>query len=145
MRAKADQTAGFPDGELLLTTIAVISYTIFLVLLLNTAVTLDGACLYTFWLPHPNQYVSPYWITVALVSGLVIWALLGLFVNLRAGRTKLWSILYYAAAAVILGWWLYNLAGFRDAMQYERGVISQDQYFDQFEIFLEPHQCHDFE
>lgn len=143
MRKRPQQSVAFPDGEILLTIVAATSYLLFLLLLINSAATMGGACLYTFWLPYQTQYFSPYWLSLSLVSGLVVLALIGLVVSIRGGRRQLWSIVYYATAIFVLGWWLYDMVGFWNAMQYERGLLTINEYYDQVPIpqWIEPHQC----
>ena len=137
------ETEALPDGQVLLTTVAVISYFLFLCLFIYTAVTLDSACLYTFWLPYENQLFSPYWLTVAMASGLFIWGLFGLAMSGRRGLEAKWMIVYYAMATILLSWWLYDLWGFWNAMQYERGLLNFEQYYGELAnpVLGEPHQC----
>ena len=139
----SEKFRGYPEGEFLLTIVAAISYLLFQFLLMYSATTIDGKCLYTFWLPYQNDYFSPYWLSVVLVSVLVIWASTGLLVTILKNKRKWWRICYFCVATFVLGWWLYDMSGFWQAMQYERGLISAEQYYKDFPIakFSERHQC----
>lgn len=131
------------DGALLFTTIAAISYFFFLFLLIFTAVTLDGHCLYTFWLKYTHVPFSPYWLTVVTVSILCLWAF-GAFLHALLRRPlQIGRIIYFAVAFVIVGGWLYDLHGFWNAMQYERNELSAEQFFGVHTSALRvtPHQC----
>lgn len=132
------------DKPLVFTIVAVGVYLIFLYLLIFTALTLDGSCLYTFWLPNKWNFFTPYWMTVAVALVLMLWALLNLALCLRE-ESRLWlHVAFYGVASVILAWWLYDLWGLWEAMAYERGEISGTDYFGRMLMRLvrnDPHEC----
>jgi hypothetical protein len=137
------RTPALPDLELLLTVVVLVCYLLFWLLFVNSAITLDGACLYTFWLPDKDQISSPYWLVAFLVTALLIWAVVGFFACVRCPGEKRWVAIYYVVVAAILAWWAYNLIGLWEAMQYERGEISAAQYFGDNvnPEWMQPHQC----
>ena len=59
MPRKEVQESSMPGGRALLTIVAAISFFLYQYLIIHTAVTMDGACLYTFWLPYKDQWFSP--------------------------------------------------------------------------------------
>ena len=147
MPVRSPNEFSLTDDKVLLTTVTAIIYFIFLYLLINTAATLESGCFYTFWLPSVDELFSPYWIFVAIVVLLLLWALKGLVWNLVSTTKRNWLNLgYYAIAVFVIGYWLYDLNGFWTTMQYERGEISADEYYGDLldRVMLqpdEPHRC----
>ena len=114
-----------------------------LIVIFTSIVGLDGACLYSFWLPEINWWQNPFWLVVAIVCGLLLLSLF-LLVDGLSNRTPSRVVVGLTAVA-LLGLWLNSLNWLWDAMLYEKGEISADQWFIAQErpalLMDEPHIC----
>ncbi len=119
----------FFEEPLLLSTVAITIFIFYRILTIYSGVTLDNECLYTVWLPYEDQYYSPFWLLVTIVVCLTAWALLSLVISIKKGMTQIWYIAYYIFAIAAFIGWFYTLWYFWHTMQFERGLITELQYF----------------
>jgi len=91
-----------------------------------TATGKQGICMYSFWTPSQNWWQSPYWLVVIIVAGLLILSLFLLVEGIASSsRTK---VVTGVLAAAILAIWLYGLNGLWNAMLFEKGQISVEEW-----------------
>jgi hypothetical protein len=86
----------------------------------------QGICMYSFWIPSQHWWQNPYWLVVAIVFGFLILSLFLLVEGIASkSRTKMVTAIL---AAAILTIWLYGLNGFWNAMLFEKGEISTEDW-----------------
>ena len=106
----------------------VLSYLIFqLILIFVATVGLKGDCLHTFWLPHADWWQSPFWLTVVIVSLLLAFSAFVCAEGIRATSTS--RAAFGIVAIIVLGYWLYGMYGMWQAMLYETGALSSEEWF----------------
>ncbi len=111
----------YPATFLVITTAGL--YLIFQLIVLYGALMLEGVCLYSFWLPYEQWWLTPYWGFLVAIVGLFVLAM-ALFIRGCAGRYPV-SIVAGLVLAISLGLWIYGMTGLWRAMQYEKGFIPQ--------------------
>ena len=123
-----------------------ICYFLFQYLVIHTATTLDGQCLYTFWESSEHGPASPFVMFVILVAVLAIISIVKLIAALgKPKRLRTWQPWYYLTTCIVLGFWLKGLWDFNYVMRYERGEIPVEAYLEKMEftvvLFDGPHVC----
>ena len=112
---------------ILLSITVALTYFVFHLVAIVSTYTLDGACLYTFWTPFISWWKNPYWLVVIIVVGLGILAVTMLFDGIRRHQVLRWFTGGFVL--LLLAFWGFGLRGLWDAMEYERGNLSADEWF----------------
>jgi hypothetical protein len=111
----------------LVISIALFYFLFQLIFIFVATVGLDGECLYTFWLSGEAWWRSPYWLVVTIVATFVVMSLFAIADGVRsAGTTK---TVFGIVAIIVLGLWLYSLNGLWEAMLFEKGEISSEDWY----------------
>lgn len=110
-----------------LVTLTVAGWLAFFLVAINTSMYGGGQCLHTSWLPEGSPWLSPYWLFVALVSGLSLFSIALLIDGIASGNRV--NQVVGVSAALVLAIWLFGLNGLWRAMQYERGELSAEEWF----------------
>jgi hypothetical protein len=107
----------------------VIFYFLYQLIFISSAVTgRVGSCIYEFWTPHQEWWRNPYWLVVAIVSGLL---LLSTVLAIEGIARKDWTkVASGSLACVVLTLWLYGLSGLWNAMQFEKGEIPAEVWYE---------------
>jgi hypothetical protein len=106
----------------------VLFYLLFQAIVIFVAtVGLDGECLYTFWLPQETWLQSPFWLVVSVVSLFMISSLLTVVRALLTSHKA--NAVFGIVAIGVVGFWLLGLNGLWKAMLFERGEISEAEWY----------------
>ena len=115
-------------GIAILSISIVIFYLLFLIIVIFVVtVGLEGDCLYTFWLPQESWLQSPFWLVVSVVTLLMILSMLALVRAVSLGRIA--NAVFGIVAVGVLGFWLLGLNGLWKAMLFERGEITEAEWY----------------
>ena len=122
---------------MLLATVVAISYFLFQLLLIFSAVSLDG-CLYEFWAPEGWSIFSIQGAFAVLVSALIVWVAMWFKRCLAAEPQVPWYAVatFFGVAIVVLGLWARALFHMHRAFQYERGLLPASQWFSEHQLFM---------
>lgn len=121
---------------LLLATFVAISYFLFQLLLIFSAVSLDS-CLYEFWSPHGPSLISLHGLFLLLVSLFLLWSAVWCVraYKIRNLSPLIHSAAFGTAAVGILLLWLRALLHMHRAFAYERGELSAELWFTDQQLF----------
>lgn len=83
--------------------------------------------MYAFWAPSADWLQNPFWYVVSIVAGLALLTTHQFVVGLVKHSPYYW----FTAAffLVFLGFWASGLYDLWNAMLYERGILSADEWF----------------
>jgi hypothetical protein len=106
------------------------TYFLFQLLVIYTANQLEGRCLFTFWAPTDTIDFSPYWLVWSVVVLLFSWLGTCSFRAVLLVESGAWAIVVISVAGAIalVAWGAVLLEMWR-AFQYERGVLSPEDWF----------------
>lgn len=104
-----------------------IAWLLFQIIFVVTIYIGNNACLYTFWAPSESWWSNPFWFITFTVGGLAIMATFQTVKGIEVRSTYQWFTGVFSL--VFLCIWAYGLNGLWDAMLYERGVLSGEDWF----------------
>ena len=109
--------------------VVALTYFFFLYLLIQTAITQQGVCLYSFWQSSSEGPWSPFSM-FAFAVALFLLVSSSLFVKavVRSNWIRNWQTWYYGTAIAVLCFWANALIDFDYAMAYERGEVTFEEY-----------------
>ena len=97
------------------------------IVIFSSTAGLEGQCLYTFWTPNSEWWKNPFWLVVTIVLGLLA---LSAFMAIEGlGSSNRSKLVAGSASALVLGLWLYGLNGLWDAMLFEKGELSAEEWY----------------
>lgn len=111
----------------LLIVTVVVAWLLFQTIFIVATYTGSNACLYAFWTPSTSWWSNPFWFVAFTVAGLAVLATIQTVKGIFALSTYHWFT--GSAAIVFLCLWAYGLNGLWDAMLYERGLLSGEEWF----------------
>ena len=126
---KATKQESNPYDLVLFSTVVMVFYFLFQIVLINFSVTASGECFYQLFKPRLGYLDSPFWLILSIVCLLLVWLVTMFVSRVITQEYRRIELLFYATGLVFLGFWLRGLGGMWDTMLFEYGVLAPEQFF----------------
>jgi predicted membrane channel-forming protein YqfA (hemolysin III family) len=121
---------------------------LFKFLILFTTITGRGECLHVFWLTGEHLLLSPFFLALGCVGLFFLFSFFKLVSGLFRKRREWGNTLFYLILSFVLGVWLHGFNGFWETFEYEKGNLSEAEYYSPqiisntfWRVNNRPHQC----
>jgi len=113
--------------ELLLVSAIVVSFLCFQILVIFTALNLDGSCMFSFWAPSLRPDFAPFWLFLAIVALITSVVCAWLFNSLKSSsEKKSVSIILSLVMLGFLGFWAWRVWALWQLFLIESGMQASE-------------------
>ena len=133
------------QNKLLLSFVVAALYFFFQVLVIYSALQLNGACMHSMWL-NESVLIPPFWVFTVSVLLIFAYGLVIGFKNFKHRKFGLKEWSFYLTFVVVVILWLKSLHGMWVTFEYEKGNLTANQYYSERQAFyigpgFQSHSC----